>query len=110
MNTLLSLFAPAISQLLELAAHIGIEMLPEIKADAEAIVGTLFKIAIAYVTLQMSGPEAKDSLLIMVDTLKAQGDTLLGKLEVEAEKLPSEFIGILASTLGAIPGAILKLL
>jgi hypothetical protein len=107
---LTTLFAPLIAQLLELAAQVGIRLLPVIKEDAQEIIETLFAIMMAYFTMQMNPGETSDSFKILVNELKVKGDTLLGKLEVEAEKLPAEISAGLMASFTSIPGALLKLI
>jgi hypothetical protein len=110
MQLLLTTLALLLSWLFNIAAQVGTEMLPQIEDDLKNIFSTVIQIAVAFVSAQLSASQSTDSLEILFDTLRAQGATLIGKLQVEAMKLPAELIAEGESLLGAAPGAVLSLL
>lgn len=110
MSALLTLFLPLFDALVALLAQFSADRAKEVEAEVKAIFVSAFEITAAYFTADLTKDEAKAAFTILVDTMKAQGDTLLGKLEIESEKLPATIMQGLTDTLTSIPGALLKLL
>lgn len=109
MSTILSLFEPVIAAILNFLVSVGASLEPEVLANVKRFIGQCFAIAAAFATLQLTPGQSSDSVKILIDDLKATGDTLLGQLEIASEKIPAEILGGLTSVLGALPGELLKL-
>ena len=110
MSALLALFEPVIAALLNFLVSVGASLEPEVVDNVKRFIGQGFAIAAAFATMQITGAESKDSIKILIDDLKATGDTILGQLEVASEKIPAEIIAGLTGVVGSLPGMLLKLI
>ena len=109
MTALLSLLQPVIQAILNFSWEVGKELAPEVKGYVEKYITSLFAIIVAYATLDLSSDEAKASFMILVDTIEADGATLLGQLEIKSEQLPKTIVDALSGVIGSLPGQLLKL-
>lgn len=101
---------PLLQQLLAIAAQFGAKEFKEIEADLLSLGETALKIILAYATGDMTSEEAKSAFAILVNTMQAQADTVLIKIKVEAERLPSEVMDGVTSVFTSLPGELLKLI
>ena len=110
MQSIIQLFLPLFAYFVQLAAQIGLRMLPAVKDDIAKMTEKSFEIIFACLTGQITSDEEKMSFRILVDDLKAMGETLLGKLQIEEMRLPAELLAGFSSVVGSLPGALLKLI
>ena len=71
MASIIQLFLPLFTFLIQLAAQVGLEMLPNIKEDIANLTETCLGIMAAFFTGNLTTDEAKDSLNILLDSRKA---------------------------------------